>query len=122
MKVLLILVDGAGAFRCAHVRNPSTFRREIVAETGEAHIVYLGAAVAAISTDQLIARLERKVLRCFIASAGLRDNPFFQARVEWERLRKPLAQAVCRHIRDIVGVTQIRKMRSSKSVEGARHG
>lgn len=122
MKVLVILVDGAGEIRCAYVRNPSLFRREIVVATGEAHIVYLGAAVAAISTDELILGLETNVLPHFAATAGLRDNPFFQARVEWERLRLPLARAICRRARDFLGITLFRKIWSSKSVEGARHG
>lgn len=121
MKVLVILVDGFGAFRCGHVRNPSALRRAVFLETGEAQIVYLGAAMSTVPTAELLTRLKTRVLPRFAASASLRDDAWFQLCVEMERLRLPIIMAVKKRLRALCGLTQLRALLHSRAGEAERH-
>lgn len=121
MKVLVILVDGHGSFRCGHVRNPSALRRAVFLETGEAQIVYLGAAMAAVPPAELFTRLKTRVLTRFAVCPSLRDDAWFQLCVELERLRLPIIMGVKKRLRAICGLRQLRALLHNRAGEAERH-
>ncbi|MHA6297914.1 hypothetical protein [Devosia sp. CAU 1758] len=97
MKMLVIAADGDGAFRCALVRNPDLYRRQIARETGAAFIVWAGLSILACDAEHMLAQLACKVLPCFTARPQLQHDPVFVAALGWALWGRPLVIAVWRN-------------------------
>lgn len=77
MKMLVIAVDGHGAFRCNLARNPDLFRRELVAETGAGYIVWAAIPILAANAAESLSHIQNHVLPRFSARVQLQNDRAF---------------------------------------------
>lgn len=100
MKMLVIACDGHGAFRCALVRNPDLFRRQIAAQTGHGDIVWAGMSVLASDPGGALAHIKSHVLPRFTARPRLQHDPAFVTALVWATLGRPMLGLAARTIRN----------------------
>jgi hypothetical protein len=111
-KIIAMVRDNAGAFRCVHVRNPRLFRREVAARAGGASFSYSSAAVLGGSPNTFVHKLQRRVLP-HIATAPILEHgigslaagswagmgtPLLKAQRVWRQARKALGVLACQRI------------------------
>lgn len=99
MKVLVIAVDGHGAFRCGLVKNPDLFRREIAGETGAGYIVWAAIPVLAANAAESLSHIQDQVLPKFTARVQLQHDRSFVMSMAWVWLGRPLLGYVARNLR-----------------------
>ena len=99
MKMLVIAADGHGTFRCAIVRNPDLFRRDLCTETGAGFILWAAAPVLAINARLAVERISRHVLPRFVAGPELQYDLAFVSAVAWITLGRPLLGVAARQMR-----------------------
>lgn len=98
MKMLVIAVDGHGAFRCSLVKNPDLFRREIAAETGAGHIVWAAIPILAANAAESLSNIQDQVLPRFTARVQLQHDRTFVMTMAWVWLGRPLLGYVARNL------------------------
>lgn len=98
MKMLVIAVDGYGAFRCGLVKNPDLFRREIASETGAGYIVWAAIPILASNAAESLSHVQHQVLPRFIARAQLQHDRTFVTAMAWAWLGRPLLGVIARHV------------------------
>jgi hypothetical protein len=99
MKMLVIAVDGHGAFHCGLVKNPDLFRREIAAETGAGYIVWAALPILAANAAESLNHVQHHVLPRFIAREQLQHDRAFVMAMGWAWLGRPLLGVIARHVR-----------------------
>jgi hypothetical protein len=99
MEMLVIAVDGHGAFRCSLVRNPDLFRREIAAETGAGYIVWAAIPILASNAGESLSHVQHQVLPRFTAREQLQHDRGFVMTMAWAWLGRPLLGVIARHVR-----------------------
>ena len=99
MKMLVIAVDGHGAFRCGLVKNPDLFRRVIAAETGAGHIVWAAITILAANAAESLSHIQDHVLPRFTARVQLQHDRAFVLAMAWVWLGRPLLGYVARNLR-----------------------
>lgn len=99
MKMLVIAVDGYGAFRCGLVKNPDLFRREIAAETGAGYIVWATIPILATNAAETLSNIQHQVLPRFTAREQLQHDRTFVIAIAWVWLGRPLLGVIARHAR-----------------------
>ena len=99
MKVLVIAVDGHGAFRCGLVKNPDLFRREIASETGAGFIVWAAIPILAANAAGSLSHIQHHVLPRFTARVQLQHDRSFVTAMAWVWLGRPLLGYVARNLR-----------------------
>lgn len=108
MKIIAIVRDSAGAFHCAHVKNPDLLRREIASQTGSASLVYASAIVVGSKAEALLDTLRHKILPHYADAPSLQHDIGFLAAVSWMVVGRPLLQAqaqrMWRRARKAVGI------------------
>lgn len=98
MKMLVIAVDGHGAFRCGLVKNPDLFRREIACETGSGYIVWAAIPLLATNAAESLSHIQGQVLPRFTARVQLQHDRTFVMTVAWVWLGRPLLSYVARNL------------------------
>ena len=99
MKLLVIAVDGHGAFRCGLVKNPDLFRREIAGKTGSGHIVWAAIPILAANAAESLSHIQDQVLPRFTARVQLQHDRSFVMAMAWVWLGRPLLGYVARNLR-----------------------
>lgn len=99
MKMLVIAVDGHGAFRCGLVKNPDLFRREIAAETGAGYIVWATIPILASNAAESLSHVQHQVLPSFTAREQLQHDRAFVMAMAWAWLGRPMLGMIARHVR-----------------------
>jgi len=99
MKVVVIAVDGRGAFRYGLVKNPDLFRREIAAETGAGYIVWAAIPILAANAAESLSHIQDHVLPRFNARVQLQHDRSFVMAMAWVWLVRPLLGYVARSLR-----------------------
>lgn len=99
MKMLVIAVDGQGAFRCGLVKNPDLFRREIANETGAGYIVWAAIPILAANAAESLSDIQYHVLPRFTARVQLQHDRSFVMAMAWAWLGRPLLDYVARNLR-----------------------
>lgn len=99
MKVLVIAVDGHGAFRCGLVKNPNLFRRKIAGETGSGYIVWAAIPILATNANECLSHIQDYVLPRFTARVQLQHDRSFVLAMAWAWLGRPLVGYVARKLR-----------------------
>jgi hypothetical protein len=129
MKIIAIFRDSAGAFHCAHVKNPDLFRREVAVQSGGATLAYASATVVGSRAEALIDKLQQKVLPRFAAAPSLQHDIGFLAAVSWTVIGRPLLKAqvlrMSRQVRRVSGALACQRVLHSLDAEktgAAGHG
>jgi|GEM_PF-6475953 hypothetical protein len=99
MKMLVIAVDGHGAFRCGLVKNPDLFRREIAGETGAGYIVWAAIPILATNAAESLSHIQNHVLPKFTARVQLQHDRTFVIVMAWAWMGRPLVGIIARHLR-----------------------
>ena len=61
MHIVTMVGDGRGHVRIAATRAPDLFRRQVAAETGEAHLIWCGIAPECLGPHAFVERLQAAV-------------------------------------------------------------
>jgi hypothetical protein len=99
MKMLVVAVDGHGAFRCGLVKNPDLFRREIAGETGASYVVWAAIPILAANAAETLSHIQDHVLPRFDARVQLQHDRSFVIAMAWVWLGRPLLGYVARNLR-----------------------